>query len=66
MLGSGLGLTIVSGCKVDKIFRWAALVPMERRAPLAPMGSQEQEEMKKAKKPPLYQRPQQGELKAST
>ena len=35
MLGSGLGLRIVLGCKVDKIFLWAALVPMERRAPSA-------------------------------
>ena len=39
MLGSGLGLRIVLGCKVDKIFLWAALVPVERRAPLAPMDS---------------------------
>ena len=32
MLGSALGLRIVLGCKVDKIFLWAALVPMEGRA----------------------------------
>ena len=36
VLGSGLGFRIVLGCKVDKNFLWAALVPMERRAaPLA-------------------------------
>ena len=35
MLGSGLGLRIVLGCKVDKIFLRAPLVPMEHGAPLA-------------------------------
>ena len=33
-LGSGLGLRIVLGCKVDK-----TLVPMEPRAPSAPMDA---------------------------
>ena len=33
MLGSRLGFRIVLGCKVDKTFLWAALVPKERRAP---------------------------------
>ena len=39
MLGSGLGLRIVLGCKLDKIFLKAPLVLMERRTPLAPMDS---------------------------
>ena len=39
MLGSGLGLWIVLGCKVDKIFLQVALVPMESRVPSAPMDS---------------------------
>ena len=42
MLGSGLAaLKIVLGCIVDKIFLRARLVPMEHRAPLAPMDSYE-------------------------
>ena len=39
MLGSGLGLRIVLGCKVGKNFLCVPLVPMERRAHLAPMDS---------------------------
>ena len=40
VLGSRLDLGIGLGCKVDKIFLRAPLVPMERRAPLAPMDSE--------------------------
>ena len=39
MLGLGLGLRVVLGCKVDNSFLRVALVPMEHRAPSAPMDS---------------------------
>ena len=39
VIGSGLGFRIVLGCKMDKIFLRAPLVPMERRTPSAPMDS---------------------------
>ena len=35
-----LGLRIVLGCKLDKIFLWAPLMFMEHRAPLAPMDAE--------------------------